>query len=131
MTNLDTEIEIFLPWPPTVNSYYAHTRNGVFISKKGRAYRKLVEDDLAAQNACVELDGPLYVEVVLHPPDRRGRDLDNYMKALLDACTKGGLWEDDKLIDQLEIRRGEVTQKGLVVMRITDAGPVIPLSISL
>ena len=122
-------IELLLPWPPTVNSYYVKTRNGIFISKSGRKYRDALAESVNEQlGAFCALTSSLLVEVELYPPDRRKRDLDNYMKALLDACTKAGFWEDDSLIDQLFIYRGEVTRSGLVILKVGEAGPVIPLA---
>lgn len=47
--------------------------------------------------------GDLCVEIYLHFPDKRRRDLDN-IKALLDAMT-GVLWEDDSQIVDLHIRK--------------------------
>jgi Holliday junction resolvase RusA-like endonuclease len=53
------------------------------------------------------LDCPLYVEidVVLEKPRSVRRnlptvkpDLDNYEKAIMDACTAAGLWRDDCLV---------------------------------
>ena len=122
-------IELLLPWPPTVNSYYVKTRNGIFISKSGRKYRDALAESVNEQlGAFCALTSSLLVEVELYPPDRRKRDLDNYMKALLDACTKAGFWEDDSLIDQLFIYRGEVTRSGLVILKVGEAGPTIPLA---
>jgi crossover junction endodeoxyribonuclease RusA len=62
----------------------------------------------------------------LYPPDSRTRDLDNYLKALLDACTHAGLWDDDQLIDQLFVYRGITVKSGNVRMSISEAGPLIP-----
>jgi len=99
--NIDI-IECYLPWPPTVNNYYSHTRNGVYISKKGRLYSLAVAEAVNEQLSGLDtLLSPLQLEVVLYPPDRRKRDLDNHMKALQDALTKAEVWEDDSLIDQL------------------------------
>jgi crossover junction endodeoxyribonuclease RusA len=67
------------------------------------------------------------MEVYLFPPDRRKRDLDNYMKGLLDALTNGKLWVDDSLINQLHIYRGEVVTDGSVRVEISEAGPVVPI----
>jgi crossover junction endodeoxyribonuclease RusA len=119
---------LHVPWPPTVNSYYVHTKNGSFISKKGRQYRGLVLESVQEQAPGITLDQNLLVECVLYPPDKRRRDLDNYMKALLDALTEAKLWEDDSQVDQLLIYRGEVVTGGVIKMEITDAGPVIPFS---
>lgn len=123
---MENELILYLPWPPTVNNYYHHTRRGVFISSKGRAYRAALAEALVQHGYIETLSERLYVEVTLYPPDVRKRDLDNYMKSLLDACTHAGLWEDDSQIDQLEIRRGMKVKSGAVIMGITDAGPVIP-----
>ena len=125
-------IILYLPFPPTVNSYYqviARHRGMKRISKAGLAFRNAVEIAVAEQAHLSDpLFGNLHVEVILHAPDQRKRDLDNYMKALLDACTQVELWLDDSQIDQLTILRGEVVQKGLVRLEINEAGPVIPLS---
>ena len=74
----------------------------------------------------VRIEDRILLEIVLFPPDRRVRDIDNYNKALLDAISHSGLWVDDNLIDQLFVYRGIVrTNHGSVYVRITEAGPVI------
>jgi len=109
-----------------VNNYYVHTRNGVFISKKGRKYTHTVELDIKEQCGELFITDSVMMEVKMYPPDRRKRDLDNHMKSLQDAIVKAGLLEDDSLIDQLFIYRGEVVKGGLIVVEINDAGPVLP-----
>ncbi len=71
----------------------------------------------------------LHVEIIFYPPDKRLRDLDNYLKALLDAITLTGFWTDDSIIDQLVIYRGANVSKSLssTYLRISPAGPVLPL----
>lgn len=118
-------ITLYLPWPPTVNNYYAHTRNGVFISKKGRQYSNKIATELEEQANGINLYDPVFMEVKMFPPDRRRRDLDNHMKALQDSLVKNGLLEDDSLIDQLFIYRGEMVKGGLVIIEINDSGPVL------
>lgn len=66
------------------------------------------------------MTGALAVHVTVHPPDRRRRDLDNAMKALLDALAHGGAYEDDSQIDRLEIVRGAVVPGGKVIVRIME-----------
>lgn len=117
--------ELFLPFPPTVNNYYVKTQRGVFISHKGRKFRENVISSINEQLAGVHLDDKMLVEVVLFPPDRRKRDIDNYNKPLLDAITHSGLWEDDSQVDQLFNYRGIVKKPGQAYVRITDAGPVV------
>lgn len=125
---LEQDVVLHLPWPPTVNSYYKVTRNGQrYLDKKVRIFREAVGASVHEQMAGVSLDDSLFMEVYLFPPDRRKRDLDNYMKGLLDALTQAGLWEDDSQIDQLHIYRGEVVDGGSVRIEVTDAGPVMCL----
>lgn len=120
---------LFLPFPPTVNSYYSAGHGKVrYVSKAGHLFREKVLIDINEQAAGIQLDGRLNVEVILYPPDRRTRDLDNYMKALLDAITHAGFWVDDEQIDQLSIMRGEVVKAGFSRVEVNGAGPIIPKS---
>jgi len=113
-------IHLNLAFPPTVNSYYTKTRRGIFISKKGREFRDMCAEQCNEQNAYgLLLSHPLQLDVILFPPDRRKRDLDNYMKALLDALTTSKVWEDDSLVDGLTVRRGVITPRGMVSLRIS------------
>ena len=122
------DIILHLPWPPTINSYYKMTRNGQrYLDVKVREFRQKVADSINEQMPGLHIDEHIFMEVYLYPPDKRKRDLDNYMKGLLDAVTEAGLWEDDSLIDQLHIYRGEVTRMGSVRVEISEAGPILPL----
>ena len=125
------KIELFVSFPPSINNYYVKTRNGLFISKVGRAYRAEVISTIAEIIGPISghfpLSTPVSVSVVYYPMDRRKRDLDNYKKALYDAITHSGLWLDDSLIDQEFIYRGSIVKPaGLVWMLIdTDSLPII------
>ncbi len=114
-------VNLDLNFPPTVNSYYSKTSRGIFISKKGRLFRQSVSTECDEQNVyALMLDMKLTVDVILYPPDRRVRDLDNYMKALLDSLTIAKVWEDDSLIDTLNIHRGSLVKGGKCAVRITE-----------
>ncbi len=45
------------------------------------------------------------VKIVLHLKSKGRSDLDNYAKAMLDAMTGAGIWDDDSQVDKLEISR--------------------------
>lgn len=101
-----------LPWPPSVNGYWLHTRTGhTYIGEKGREYISLVMDIVRTQNIIAPAGG-VHVEIRAIPPDRRTRDLDNLIKACFDSLTKAGFWEDDYLVDHLTIQRCEVEWPG-------------------
>ena len=106
-----------LPYPPSVNHYWRRVGARTLISRAGRQFRTRVVERLARRRL-QPLTGVLAVHVTVHPPDRRRRDLDNAMKALLDALAHGGAYEDDSQIDRLEIVRGDVEAGGRVVVKI-------------
>lgn len=50
-----------------------------------------------------KLNKQLKVTITAYRPDNRRRDLDNLLKAVLDALTHAGVYEDDHLICDLRI----------------------------
>jgi len=96
-------IELTLPWPPSVNTYWRVFNGRAIISAKGREYRKAVADQVLIQRAAKNYVGKLQVEIQAFRPDNRRRDLDNLLKAALDGCTHAGVWQDDSNIVDLRI----------------------------
>ena len=115
-----SKIEFTLPWPPTVNHYWARGRGGrMFIGDRGRSFRSNVAIYLMRKHSPT-LSGRLSIVIKAYPPDRRKRDIDNIYKALLDALQHGGLYGDDNQIDHLEITRCKVEKPGRVELIITE-----------
>ena len=107
---------LILPVGPSVNLYWRSAKGRVYVSKEGKDFRKTV---CASEGRPGKpMLGRLKVLVEFYPPDRRRRDLDNLMKATLDAVQAAGWYEDDSQIDDLHIKRREVTPGGMVVMTI-------------
>jgi|YNPNPStandDraft_1061719.scaffolds.fasta_scaffold00077_37 crossover junction endodeoxyribonuclease RusA len=121
-------LTVELPYPPSVNHYWRRVGPRTLISRQGRAYRREVAaaveriDRVAEQ---IPLTGPLSVEVLLYPPDRRRRDLDNTLKGLLDALEHAGVYLDDSLIERLSVEKRDVVEggKAVVVIRRRDILP--------
>jgi crossover junction endodeoxyribonuclease RusA len=103
---------IDLPFPNSTNTHWRVARGRHYISPKGVAFRQAVEVSARLHGEKAP-DGRLQVGVMLYPPDKRKRDIDNYgAKSLLDALTFAGLIEDDSLIDRLVIERGPIVKGG-------------------
>lgn len=118
------DIIIHLPFPPTVNTYYTKRKA---LSARGKKYKQAVSLSVHEQGMALLLEERLNLAIIFYMPDKRVRDLDNYLKALQDSLTEAGVWLDDEQIDQSSQYRGAVLSKGKVVIRISEAAPVLPI----
>lgn len=77
------QVEMTLPYPPTVNSYWERSgRNTMCVSKKGKNYQWAV---FLESQGKPKFGGQVELEFGVYFPDRRERDLDNLGKCLLDS----------------------------------------------
>lgn len=110
-----------LPFPPTVNGYWRNIGdNRTIISKQGRIFRQTVAEIVLANRAALKIGKPVCVFVTYCPPDKRVRDLDNYGKALFDALTHAGVWQDDSLIREMHITWGQTGKPGKTRITINE-----------
>lgn len=112
-------IELELPFPPSVNTYWRNFNGRMLISKRGREYRKAVADQIMIQRGNKHLKGKIRLTIEAWRPDNRKRDLDNLLKAPLDALTHAGVYEDDQLIVDLRIFWAE-DQAGKLKVKIEE-----------
>ena len=110
-------LEFELPYPPSINHYWRRVGPRTLISREGRRFRERVVAALASHNR-QPVVGPLAVEVDVHPPDNRRRDIDNIAKALLDALQHGGAYADDGQIVRLTIEKRQSVENGTTIVRI-------------
>ena len=93
-------MKIFLPWPPSANKIWRNLRGsrGLYLAKE---YKRFVDESkiwLWKQGSPRVLgDENLEVVIKIYSPTKRGYDVDNRIKATLDALTKVGFWRDDKI----------------------------------
>ncbi len=124
------EVRIELPYPPSVNHY---KRVGAIIrTKTGKLLQSRVNTDATKrfyfevfmrvrQEGLKSFAGSMIeVEIDLHSPDRRKRDIDNPIKPTLDALQKANVYDDDYQICRLLVRRMSIIAQGLIVVRIRD-----------
>ena len=112
-------IEIKLPWSPSVNRVWRNVKGRTILSAEGRSYREAVGMlCLASKITGKRILGRLSVKILVNPPDRRRRDIDNFTKVPLDALTHAGVWMDDSQIDELYVRRLPVKKGGEITVQI-------------
>ncbi|HDX1111043.1 RusA family crossover junction endodeoxyribonuclease [Pasteurella multocida] len=111
-------LEIALPYPPSVNHYWKHTRCGRhYISKAGREFKRI------ATEVCKQFDpfdGSVEIKMQIYFPDNRDRDLDNLPKGIFDSLVGAGLIKDDnrKIIRKYSIEEMGVVKKGMSIIKI-------------
>jgi len=112
-------VHLVLPWPPSVNTYWRHPGGGKhLISEQGRFYRAAVLEAVFVAGYARLGSAPVSVAILANQPDKRRRDLDNLLKAPLDALSHARVWDDDSQIQELSIRWGTGT-KGTLAIAIT------------
>ncbi len=91
-----------LPYPPSANHYWRRNGHQYFISSAGVEFRVQVAAQCWAHGVKLQA-GAVSLTVTLVPGDRRRRDIDNVLKPLLDALTRGGAWADDSQVKRLTV----------------------------
>ena len=100
---------IVLPLNPVPASRPRVTRYGTYYGKKYTAWMKAAAESLGEIKEVFPKGQHLKVEVQIAVEKPRTSklttprgDIDNYLKAILDALTKTGIWNDDDQITILE-----------------------------
>ncbi|MEM7231769.1 MAG: RusA family crossover junction endodeoxyribonuclease [Planctomycetota bacterium] len=105
-----------IPWPPSVNRYWRCAGNRTYLTHDARRYRDEVR--AAIPRTVESMTGELEVDLILLPPDARRRDIDNSLKAILDALESAGVYADDSQVARLSVERGQVCPGGRVLVEI-------------
>lgn len=130
---------IKIPLPPSANAYWRSmpcVRKGTKYPVVLRSYGDLVrnigaitfqsdaaKDYLATMrewaiqgNHALHLEGPLGIDMIVHPRDRRRFDAHNRPKVLLDVLEEVGVYQDDAQVIDLRVRLGSIIRGGGVVL---------------
>ena len=108
-----------LPWPPSINGYWATYMNRRIISEKGKKYKKDVYQAVKAKSLLDEkLGGDLVVNITLNPPTLRRYDVDNYVKCIFDSLGEAGFWVDDSQVVRLVVEKGVKTKGGNALVTV-------------
>jgi Holliday junction resolvase RusA-like endonuclease len=118
--------DIELPWPgATGNTQARHGKHGSYLNPLVARYRAVVAQTASGQGwgswgTRKSLLGPLALNLLLAPPDRRARDADNVAKVLCDSLVHAGVLSDDsnKVVSRLTIEWTDPEPGGRVLVTI-------------
>ena len=111
-------IEIFLPYPPSVNTYWGFSGSRRFLTTKAKDFKMVTKARFDASGYAGLGNARLSVSMTLHAPDKRVRDIDNVVKSTLDALCQAGAFEDDAQVDVLLVKRSFPMKGGSCVVRL-------------
>ena len=69
--------------PPSLNSAYKKFKNRIVLSKDSKDFKQLLADNVSDNFR--QLQGHINLKVEFMFADNRKRDIDNYLKVLIDA----------------------------------------------
>lgn len=114
------EIKLEFPYcPPSINTYYRRAGTTMYLTKKGRDFKKNMLEYL--QNTLGykrdALEDRLKVCIEIKFKEKRKRDVDNYNKAILDSFN-GVVWKDDEIIDELTTRKSYGNKENMIIITV-------------
>ena len=95
--------EAILPWPVSVNSLYRAMNKRVYVSARGKAFKKACGIIFAGTKMVYETER-VWLDIEVYPPDNRRRDISNLIKIVEDALP---WFRDDSQVDKIKIKRCE------------------------
>ena len=90
---------IMLPFPPSVNHLYAG-KSRRYVSKAYEAWIAEARFVLNGQTPLPQITGPVNLSFHFGRPDKRKRDVFNYVKAPEDFLVANKIIEDDSLVEK-------------------------------
>ena len=76
-----------------------------FLTSEYERYRDMAVWELFGQKPSKNESKELKVEIRYFLKSLHRADIDNYAKGVIDACTKAGLWVDDRYITELILKK--------------------------
>lgn len=129
------ELTLKLPYPPSANSNWRAVPGKWKVSKQGKRYRLPTQLSTASRKyhelvkkycliqKTIHFQGNLKVEIHAYPPQKkRGYDVDNYCKVVIDSLQHAGIYNNDYQITELIVKRFHQEDQGKVVVYIMELG---------
>ena len=119
MVEIDGEKEdcysAILPWPVSVNALYRARGRRVYVSARGKAFKKACGIIFAGTKMVYETER-VWLDIEVHQPDNRRRDISNLIKIVEDALP---WFRDDSQVDFIKIKRcsKDHRKKGYIIVK--------------
>jgi crossover junction endodeoxyribonuclease RusA len=116
----DGVLTLCLPWPPSINDFKVPNRKvpGLYyLTRRAKQFREDV-GWLCAGAYRFSADAEILIDVMLHPPDVRRRDVDNWQKSIFDALVHAQIFKDDCQIQSFRVTKAAVRSGGAVIVKI-------------
>lgn len=98
-------LTLTIPFPPSMNRLWRASKGGgVYRSPEYAKWKEHACWEIASQCRSERLQGPFKLTMLVVPPDKRHRDLDNLLKASLDALAGAGVIANDRHCRWIEAR---------------------------
>ena len=115
------ETSLVIPMlPPTLNHYWGQRGNRRFLLPKGLQFREQTKLASVVQKTPKFYNSRVELQIFLYPDSKRSWDIDNRLKALLDALEHAEIFENDSQIDRLCVVRGDIKQHEMTVVFIKE-----------
>lgn len=103
---MSSSVTVSLPYPPSANRLWRQVRGRVIRSAQYETWLNAamweVKYAVSRTYDRKGVAGPYALTVLVCPPDRRERDIDNLLKPISDALAKGGAVQNDRLCQRIE-----------------------------
>jgi len=120
----EKEFTIVLPYPCTSNTMYrVYNYKRPTIGQKYKSFIagcKNVLEQFLEKQLINTIDYRLEIHIVLYPPDKRLRDIDNNVKPILDVLQKFRIIKNDNLVDKLVITRKKPIFDGYAEVKLIE-----------
>jgi crossover junction endodeoxyribonuclease RusA len=121
--------EIQLPFPPSVNHMYRAGFGGKrLLTRQAKSFRNsvclIVLDKCNRVESPLPIVGSIWVSIIANFPNNdRKRDIDNLLKATLDALQAAKVFCDDSQVGRLTIERAVNVNDGSMDVKVGRLGP--------
>lgn len=115
------EVNLVLPWTPSVNKIWRSTGKGKwYMTKVAKDYKRIVWALVCQERAQQAFSKDQDIEIILlaYPPDNRRRDLDNICKLTFDALQDAKVFENDFQIKRIFMEMREKQEMGKILVTI-------------